>query len=107
MTRQAPSLDQATVRMILASLFAGVLYLFGSLAVLVLTARTYCDHRTPILLYALLGFALTGLTLWNASRRSGSGKFVFVLPGTFFLLGTAIPTWMAVHAVTVCVSQGR
>ncbi len=98
-------MEQKGVRIFLASMLGGVLYVFGSLAVLVLTAKSYCDHRPPILVFAVLGFLLTALTVWSAWSRSGSSKVMFVLPGTFFLLGTAIPSWLFVHAVKVCAEQ--
>ncbi len=98
-------MEQTGVRILLLTMFCGVLYVFGSLAVLVLTAKTYCDHRTSIAVFALLGFLLTAVTAYTAwSRREGS-RVVFVLPGTFFLLGTAIPAWLFIHAINVCATQ--
>lgn len=94
-------MEQTGVRIFLASLFGGILYVFCSLAVLVVTAHSYCEHRTSILLFSIFGFVWMGLTFRNAWRSSGS-KLIFVLPGTFFLLGTAIPTWIFLHALKVC-----
>lgn len=87
-------------------MFGGVLYIFGSLAVLVLTAKTYCDHRTVALLYSMLGFVLTGLTVYGAYRQRDGSRVMFMLPGTFFLLGTGIPTWLFLHAAKVCAARG-
>ncbi len=100
-------LKQTEVRIFLASLFGGILYVFSSLTVLVVTAHSYCEHRTPILLFCLLGFGLTGLTIRNAWRTDGS-KLIFVIPGTFFVLGSAIPAYIFLHGVRVCaVGAGR
>ena len=98
-------MEQTGVRIFLLSMFCGVLYVFGSLAVLVLTAKSYCDHRTVALLFALLGFLLTALTIYGAATRPPGSRIMFLLPGTFFLLGTAIPTWLFLHAVRVCAVQ--
>ncbi|MGI4852732.1 MAG: hypothetical protein ACRYF4_01645 [Janthinobacterium lividum] len=99
-------MEQTGVRIFLLSMFCGVLYVFGSLAVLVLTAKTFCDHRTVALVYALLGFLLTGLTAYVAYRQRDGSRLIFMLPGTFFLLGTGIPTWLFLHAAKVCAAHG-
>ena len=98
-------MEQSGVRLFLLSIFCGVLYVFGSLAVLVLTAKSYCNHRTLTLLFTLLGFMLTGLTVYGAVTRRKVSGIMFLLPGTFFLLGTGIPLWLFLHAVKVCVVQ--
>ena len=98
-------MEQTGVRIFLASMLCGVLYVFGSLAVLVLTARTYCEHRPAILAFAVVGFLLLALTAAGARYQNSGSKVMFVLPATFFLLGTGIPTWLFVHALRVCAVQ--
>ncbi len=98
-------LKQAGVRVLLASLFGGVLYVFGSLALLVFTAHMYCAMRVPFLIYGVLGFLLTALVLRSGWHQGGQARAVFLLPAVFFLLGTLIPLWRFVDAVRVCAAQ--
>ena len=102
MNRTAQSLDQAGVRIFLLTMFAGVLYVFGSLAVLVLTARSYCEHRLPIAAFAFAGLLFMVSTVVAARNRPPGARIMFVLPVTFFLLGTGIPGWISLHALEVC-----
>ena len=102
-------LKQSGVRILLGSLFGSVLYVFGSLALLVFASGASCDMRPVFLLYGLIGVALSGLVVRGAwGQKGGTSSIVFVLPVTFFLLGTAIPVWRFLHTVRVCaVGAGR
>ena len=99
-------MERTGVRLVLLLLFCGVLYVFGSLAVLVLTAKEMCSHRLLFALFALSGFALLACTGWAAATRRDGSRAVFLLPAVFFLLGTGIPAWMLSHALKVCAAAG-
>ncbi|MGI4756587.1 MAG: hypothetical protein ACRYGF_07030, partial [Janthinobacterium lividum] len=70
-------MEQTGVRIFLASMFGGVLYVFGSLAVLVLTAKSYCLRRAPILAFAVVGFLLIAAMVFAARSRPSGSRLVF------------------------------